>query len=266
MLFVAVLLAIFLGATPATASLSIGTTNGQNYVSAADTAPAPTTAGTMCVWMKPNWNSSSNAAGRTWIDYGWTSGDGAQQYALRMERWTDHNAYMGFYSHVSGEKRVVFADTSAFVSGVWQLDCLTWDSGSSTGSAFYIDNVSKGTRSGSWTISSWVAQSGDRFTLGNQSPLFTTPGAEPCDCSLAEFARWNRILTTAELTALSARKISPSWIVSGLLEYRSLRKDTACWGVSSECPTMSATGSPTFSETAHPPIIYPAAIMQRRLR
>lgn len=129
--------------------------------------------------------------------------------------------------------------------GVWAHILVTYDGGSSANDPLaYVDGVSQ-------TVTEATGPSGtlntntSRYIVGNRA----NDDARNWNGRLCEFAIWNRILTTAEISAL-AKGYSASFFPNGLQEYIPLIREPVSYRQAA--PTL--TGG---SVQNHPKIIYP---------
>lgn len=230
-----------------------------NRLSSADDATwAPTNQGTVFVKIKPAWNSGDST---DHVLYNCGFQNNPTQRAFRLEKFSDNNVYMGFFTDAV-DSRVSLVDTGLFVAGVWANHAITWDVTAPGGvaSRYYVDNVQKGTKA-TLTLPDWQAQSGDREDIGNAKENGAISAISVADADIAEFARWNRVLTGGEMTLLQSG-YSPAFIQSGLLEYRDLRTSDRPYDAgpyTADAPDLT-TNQFGISYTTHPSVIYPGQV------
>lgn len=241
-------------------ALRVAAGAGNHLASANDTTWAAGHTGTVFLKIKPNWNSG-DSADHVFLDVGIQAASGPGGKFLRLEKYLDNNCYMGFGD--TPDYRVVFADTGVFVSGVWADHMLTWDDSAPGGvaSRYYVNNVQKGTNA-SLAIPDWQSQSTDRVSIGDSRIANVYSSSSVADSDIAEFARWNRVLSSGERTQLAAG-YSPIFIPSGLVEYRDFRTndkpyDNGPYTAEAVDLTVNQSG---VSYVAHPTVIYPLSVV-----
>lgn len=234
-------------------AISIPTTLSTNRLSSAEGAVwSAGNTGTLFIRVKPNWNSN-DSQDHLLVDFGYQTG--TTYRFLRMEKYLDNNVYMGFVDQGTGDFRVTTSASTFFVSGTWSNHLLTWDTAAPGGIAtnYYVDGVSRGTAA-TLSVSDWnVTSTAARETFGNDCQTNTYNFA--LDGSLAEFGRWNRVLTAAEIAMLQTGQ-TPRWIPNGLVEYRPFVSFTDSFGSITQGPDVTVNAAGT-SFVDHPTIIAP---------
>jgi len=220
------ILALILCLVPASAwAARAFVTNSQNISSSGLTAPS---AGTISVWIRPNWNSGDSSVREFWT-FGTT-------FEPSCQRFSDNKIYCGF---VSPENRVIVSDTGVFTSGKWVNLVFTY---SSAGETVYANAVSVGTH-GAFTPNPTA-----NYRIGQ-----LTGSSQTVNAGMAEFAVWNRVLSANEITAVaqgsSPLEVSPTSLLvyTPLLGIGTAEPD---WGPSHYAQTVN--GSPAFQ--AHAPV------------
>lgn len=142
--------------------------------------------------------------------------------------------------------------TNSAPTGQWLNLIVTYDGGATTNDpVIYIDNSSQ-------SLTETNAPSGSIVTNADAYVLGARGGdsLRNFDGKLAEFAIWDRILTTGEIAAL-AKGYSPAFFFTSLVEYLPLIRSMVSY------KNAAATDTGT-AEIAHPRIIYPSLSQIRR--
>ena len=135
-------------------------------------------------------------------------------------------------------------------TGAWTHICITYDAGATTNDpTMYVNGVSQTVTERSTPAGTFTAGTQTNFYLGTDSGA-----GQYHDGKIAEFAMWNRVLTSAEVTTLGAKAFSPLFVSNGLVMYLPLIGRT-----SPEIELINgASGTLTGTTNAnHPRIIYP---------
>lgn len=214
-------------------------TSTSDYLSAAS-PPNPGGAGSIFVRIKPNWSSGD---GVTHYFYEYVN-SGAVTF-LSFVKFSDNNIYAGWFISGSTSARVVIADTGLFSSGVWDDWLLTWDDVADQN--FLYRN---GTQVGS-DATAFTAQTGFPDYYMGRTNTGNTANAE-----LAEYGKWNYVLSAGERGALFATG-SPLNLPNGLEHYYSLIGRNSPETDYRGNYDLTVTGSP--SAAPHPRVFYPAS-------
>jgi len=171
---------------------------------------APTSAGTLAVRVKPNWNHNDSTDHVLWF-----FGSAATPF-LAYQKYNDNNVYIGWHS--GGDQRITAAaDSAMFTNGTWASHVFTW-SDSGDDEKLYVDSVQKGSRTSTLTTSTLSVIN---CTIGNYSETFDFPA----HASMADFAQWSVVLTADERVAYD-KGFSPQMIrPASLLVYLPLVRD-----------------------------------------
>lgn len=137
--------------------------------------------GTISCWIRPHFNSGDSVQ-----RFFWSTGSGDQ---LSFQRFSDNNIYVGFTS--GSDQRIVVSDAGLFTSGTWANWIFTWSN--AAGQTAYKNAASVGSH-----ILTFSAP-GSAITAGNNAAETNS-----ADAAIADFACWNVILSTGELSALSS--------------------------------------------------------------
>jgi len=210
-------------------------------------APGVTADGTVFIRVKPNWNHNDGVYHAFW-QYGTTIETNQPGFV----KYNDNNVYIGWQGGSNGDVRIAIAATSAmFTSGTWASHLYTW-SDSANLQYYYVDNVQKGSQTGSF-----VADVTAGVNIGN---IRSTEVQANCNSELAEYGRWNRVLDAAERAILQATG-TPRSVPRGLVAYNAMwGKFTAEPGWSNSYDLTIASG---VAAAAHPPVIYPRRLFAR---
>jgi hypothetical protein len=168
------------------------------------TANVRGTVGTIACWIKPNWSSGDGA----WHWF-YELGDSFGERYPFLRHGIDNSLLGGFLS--VGDINV--ADTGLFTSGTWVNFILTWDT--TVRVELFKDAVSIGSNTGP-TVP--AAQPG--ITIGNVQPSHS---AQNANCTITEWAMWDRVLDSTERGHLATDKWSAGLIPSGLVVYYKLK-------------------------------------------
>jgi len=155
--------------------------------------------GTIWFRFKPNW-SSGDGGQHCLFDYFNNTSD-----LLHYVRFTNALIYVG---RDPGGRVSGVSETGIFNAGVWATHQYSWDTAS--GAEFWVDNASKGTSSGSFTMGGF-----DNVVIGCGLSSFHGVAA---DGDIAEWARWNRWLTASERAILEVTGC-PLFVPNGLVRY-----------------------------------------------
>lgn len=196
-----------------------------------------TTQGTMAIKWRPGTSPGSGAFFRL-FDYG------ASGKELTLYHHSDDNFYVGWNSF-GGDDRAVVSDTGLFVSGTWVHMMFTYDTAASPHTEFFVDNVSKATKTGTLSTGTGFSQK----SIGTS--FFANNSANTGD--LAEYVIYDTVLDAGQRASLAAG-FSPKLVAPhSILEYRPLVRDF------NEAPySGNALSTDTAGIADHPPIIQPA--------
>ena len=207
-------------------------------------SPGFTSLGSISLWIKPTW-SSGDGVGYAFLLYSTT---GTVIPAFDFEKNAANNVKVGFITAGGTDLRFEVIDTGLFAAGVWAHHCITW---SDTGFVAYWVN---GTQIGFRGPIAWTTPAFDVLDLGANAS-----GADTASADVAEYARWNRVLTDPQIADLAAgrRPVSPTGGLStGLQRY------VPILGVASPEPELiigadfTLVGTP--AQATHPTLIYDA--------
>lgn len=197
-----------------------------------------TSAGTIFLRARPNWNHNDSA---THVLFQF----GSSSEAPSFQKFSDNNIYIGFNGGGHGDQRIsVAADSAMFLNGVWTSHVFTWDDAAEA-EYYYADNVQKGSRT--TTLTTFSAST---LTLGNYDPALLQVNFNG---ALAEFGRWSRVLDAAEREIIQ-KTGTPLSVLRGLVEYKPL--------VGRYSPEIDLTGGASLAVTGagaadHPRVLYP---------
>lgn len=216
------------------------------------TFPAVTTAaGTIFTRVKPNWNYNDSAIHVIW-HHGNASHPTVDECPI-FQKFSDNNIYIGFNNAGSGDQRIAISGSGCFSNGVWQNHLFTWND-SANELFYYCDNTQMGTRTSALTPFGNVG-----LCVGNY--LLSWDVGKNLDGSLAEYARWNRTLTSTERSALQATG-DPASVPEGLTHH--LRFEADGNTQYSEVSTSTLTNTNTV-QSNHPTTYFDGGYLQMRI-
>lgn len=214
----------------------------RNYTSgnyASKSSPVdPGGAGSIFIRVNPNWNGGDGVAHSMWayLKTGLVN--------FHFHKFTNNNIYAGWA--ISGEQRIIIAGSALFTAGTWGNWLYTWDDVADS-QVLYKDNSSVGTSATAFTAA--TALTG--FGIGAEST-----GLSPADALLAEYGRWNRVLTSDERAVLEVTGC-PLTIPRGLIRYYPLINTQS--PINDRCGNEHLTVTGTPAAAAHPRIFLPAS-------
>lgn len=180
-----------------------------------------TSAGTISVWMRPDFAAGSGATYGIW-NFGGTTNDHPG-----FQRYFNNNIYCGFKD--AGYGRIGILDTGLISSGVWANWVFTWQIHATAGQKLYKDTIMIGTPV---PFPSALTTTELNYVIGNYA-IF---GAAFLG-AMADFAIWNVTLSSGEIAAL-AKGVRPGRIRPGALQLW-----VPCDGIQSPEPDLSGNRS-----------------------
>lgn len=212
-----------------------------NYLHQSATLVLPG-AGSVFIRVRPTWASGDSSAHFLWS---YQSDDGTTQ--LHIQRYSDNNFYAGWNG--TQVSRVTVADTGLISAGNWYNVLLTWDDVADE-VKFYIDNSLIGTSTAAFTAHTTAAELSVGAGAGSEL------GIRPADADIAEFARWDRVLTAEERTTLQVTGC-PLHMLRSLVRYYPLVGKNSPEVDLIAASDLALTGTPAAA--AHPRIFLPYA-------
>lgn len=216
-----------------------------NYLKA--TSPADIGGvGTIFFRFKPTFSSGDSAL-HSQFGYNSTSGNNMLLYF----HFTDNNMYVGWYA--GSDSRITVSDSGFFASGVWANHLYDWDDSADL-QHVYVDNTLKGTSSTPFTVfgSHAALVVGAAPAVGF---IALNEGDYPGDGDIAEWARWDRVLTADERAILHSTGC-PLHVPRGLVRYYPIiGRNSPEIGLTGGGENLAVTGTPAAAP--HPRIFLP---------
>lgn len=154
-----------------------------------------------------------------------------------------------FFAHVwsggTGEWRTTTAPVSL---STWTHVAVTYDGSSASNDAIFYINGALVASTENTAPSGTITTDSDNYVIGNRK----TSTARNWDGNIAEFAKWNRVLSADEIAAVY--KASPMAIMNGLVIYAPLIRDT----MDLKNGTSTVVGTAVQN---HPRVVYETSTM-----
>jgi hypothetical protein len=211
-----------------------------NYLIKTSSA-AWTAAGTVFCRFIPAWNAGDSQFHNVWSLFGGTGG----QERCHLMQFSDNNIYIGWFSAATGDARVSGPSTGLFASGQWANWIVDWDAAGPS-LHVYHDNTLVGSTAAA--INATITPT--NFVIGADGDS-TALGLNFANGAIAEWARWNRVLSSGERATLESTG-NPECVPDGLVHYYKILGNESPEPDEIGSEYLTVTGTP--AQTTHPDV------------